>query len=117
MKTFFITVIAILLTALITGGGTYTVFAQRITRLDENKASKESVAQLQQDVVILVEKLETNTKESEKLKDAIKESSEKQQIADEKLREDMAKSSIRQSVILGKLEILVKQLEKLPVGP
>jgi len=117
MKNFFITVIAILLTALITGGGTYTVFAQRIARIDENKASKEEVQELRQSVGQLVEKLDTNTEQVKDLKDAIKENTDKQQTYDEKLRDDIAQNAIQQAAILGKLEIILKQLEKLPEGP
>jgi len=117
MKSFFITVIAILLTALITGAGTYSVFAQRVARMDENKASKEEVQELRQNVGQLVEKLENSTQETKELKEAIKENTDKQQTADEKLRIDVAKNAIQQAAILGKLEVILKQLEKLPEGP
>jgi len=111
MRNALINISLILLTALITGFGTYNVFSQKLVSMEEKKANKEDVSKIQQEVVKLTEKIENNTQAVQELKVVIKQNDIRRDEREEKLRDKIDKNSQQQAQLIGQLKILIDKLK------
>ena len=110
MKQFYTIVVSALVAALLSGGGSYMAFAQRVKGIEENKASKEQVQQLTIEVSKLVVQLENDSEKSKEFKETVKEITIKREGEEEKLRESVQNVEKQLSEVVGQLKIVVEQL-------
>jgi len=112
MKSILVNIICILITALLTGVGTYTVFGQKVAQMEGLKADKEQVVRVERQTDILVERIGNSIQAQEELKKTIEKSEKLREETTEKVTNQIQKMSEKQSELIGKLEMIIKYMEK-----
>ena len=105
-------IIVALVAALLTGGGSYVAFAQKVERIEQTKADISIVHEVKEGLVKVSTQMEESAKTAAELKAAIEKSSDKQDARAEKLREKIELNATQQAEMIGQIKALIENLNK-----